>query len=76
MPNTLKPAPSLHPDRLRCVSVFSKLPEKKLQWLIEQSKDIQLQPSQLLRSEGEPADCVFVLLEGRLHQQFSVWQFS
>ena len=54
----------LCPDLLRQVPVFAKLPERKLQWMIDQGKEVWLQPGELLRSEGEPADCVFVLLSG------------
>lgn len=64
MPAPLKSVSSLHPDILRRVPVLSKLPDKKLQWMIDQGKEVRLQPGQLLRAEGEPADCVFVLLEG------------
>lgn len=65
MPSTLKSLISLHPDSLRRVPVLSKLPEKKLQWMIDQGQEVRLQPGELLRSEGDPADCMFVLLEGR-----------
>lgn len=67
MSSSLKSVVSLHPDTLRRVPVLAPLPEKKLQWMIDQGKEVWLQPGQLLRSEGEPADCVFVLLEGRFH---------
>lgn len=64
MPSPLQSIVSLHPDVLRRVPVLAKLPNKKLQWMIDQGKEVRLQPGQLLRAEGEPADCVFVLLEG------------
>lgn len=54
----------LTPDTLRRVPILAKLTDKKLQWILDQGKEVWLQPSQLLRSEGEPANCVFLLLEG------------
>lgn len=64
MPSPLKPVVVLNTDRLRRVPVFTNLPEMKLQWIIDQGKEIRLDPGELLRAEGEPATCVFVLLEG------------
>lgn len=60
---TRSPAP-LTTDLLRCVPVLTKLPETKLQWMIDQGTEVWLQPGQLLLAEGTPADCMFVLLEG------------
>jgi signal transduction histidine kinase len=54
----------LHPDILRQVPIFANVPEVKLEWIIAQSREVRLQPGDLLRAEGEPADCVFILLEG------------
>jgi signal transduction histidine kinase len=51
---------------LRNVSLFSKLPDPTLQWLIDCGKEILLPPGKTLRREGEPADWVFILLEGSL----------
>jgi signal transduction histidine kinase len=63
MPSALKPV-RLNPDLLRRVPVLAKLSELKLQWIIDQGKEIKLQPGELLRAEGTPADCMFVLLAG------------
>lgn len=54
----------LNPDLLRRVPVLAKLPEPKLQWMINQGKEIKLQPGKLLQVEGTPADRMFVVLEG------------
>jgi signal transduction histidine kinase len=62
----LKPIVPLHPDLLRQIPVLSKLPEPKLQWLINQGNERWLQPGELLRAEGEPANCIFLLLDGSL----------
>ena len=60
----LKAVVPLNTDLLRCVPVLANLPEAKLQWIIEQGEEIRLQPGELLRAEGTPATCMFVLLEG------------
>jgi signal transduction histidine kinase len=54
----------LNVNTLRQVSLFAKLPDTTLQWLIDEGREISLQPGEILRREGEPADWVFVLLEG------------
>ncbi|MBV9384956.1 MAG: cyclic nucleotide-binding domain-containing protein [Chroococcidiopsidaceae cyanobacterium CP_BM_ER_R8_30] len=66
MPSSLKPVVPLNTALLRRVPVFANLPEMKLQWIIDQGKEIRLQSGELLRAEGSPANCVFVLLEGSL----------
>lgn len=64
MLNSLKPVVPLTTDLLRRVPVLAGLPEVKLQWIIAQGKEIELQPGELLRAEGTPATCMFLLLEG------------
>lgn len=64
MPTPLKAVVLLNTDLLRRIPVLANLPELKLQWIIDQGKEIRLQPGELLRAEGEPATCVFLLLEG------------
>jgi signal transduction histidine kinase len=66
MPSPLKPVVPLNINLLRRVPVLADLPEMKLQWIIDRGKEIRLQPSELLRAEGEPATCMFVLLDGSL----------
>lgn len=53
-------------NTLREVPLFTKLPEQRLQWLLEQITEIWLQPGEIHRQEGDPADHVFVLLEGEI----------
>lgn len=57
---------------LRQVPFFRQLREPNLHWIIEQSREVWLQPGELLRSEGEPATCVFILLEGGIRLTQSV----
>lgn len=63
MPSHLKSV-RLNTDLLRRVPVLAKLPEVKLQWIIDQSQEVRLKPGEILRAEGTPATCVFLLLEG------------
>lgn len=67
MPSPPNPTLSLQPDLLRQIPVLARLPERKLQWIIDQGKEVWLQAGELLRAEGEPADCVFLLLSGSFH---------
>lgn len=70
MPNSLHSAHSdvaLTFDCLRAVPVFAKLPELRLQWVLDQSQEVWLQAGGILRSEGDLANCLFVLLSGQLH---------
>ncbi|MEM9152497.1 MAG: ATP-binding protein [Cyanobacteria bacterium P01_F01_bin.3] len=53
-------------EKLQQVSVFSELPLDQIHWLIEQGQETQLNPGDILRREGDLADCVFVMLEGQL----------
>ena len=53
-------------EALRQVPVFSKLPEERLQWLTQVGNEAWLEPGELHRAEGTPADHVFVLLEGEI----------
>lgn len=53
-------------EALRQVPLFAQLPETRLQWLTEQGIEIRLEPGELHRAEGAPADCVFVMLEGEV----------
>ena len=51
---------------LRQVPIFSKLPEERLHWLIEQGKEVWREAGEVHRHQGEPANHVFVLLEGEI----------
>lgn len=56
----------LNTETLRQVPLFAKLPGEQLQWLAEQGTEVWLQPGEIHRAEGDPADHVFVLLEGEI----------
>ena len=49
---------------LRKISVFSDLPEEQLAWLAQQGEDVRREPGEILFREGDPAEHMFVFLEG------------
>lgn len=51
---------------LRNIAVFSDLPEEQLAWLIQQGEDVRAEPGEIVFREGDPADHMFVFLEGEL----------
>lgn len=53
-------------ENLRQVPLFSKLPQERIYWLIEQGEEIWREPGEIHRNEGSLADHVFVLLEGEV----------
>lgn len=53
-------------ETLRQVPLFANLPEDRLHWLAEQGKVVRLEPGQVVRPQGAPAEHVFVLLEGEI----------
>jgi signal transduction histidine kinase len=53
-------------EDLRKVQTFEDLPEDQLAWLAQQGTEIGLQPGEVLVRAGDPADKMFVVLEGEL----------
>ncbi len=53
-------------NTLRQVPLFAQLPEARLQWLLEQGKEVWRERGEVHRHEGERANHVFVLLEGHI----------
>ncbi|MEO0458232.1 MAG: ATP-binding protein [Cyanobacteria bacterium P01_A01_bin.114] len=51
---------------LQQIPVFSELPPTEIQWLTEQGYEVWLEPGDIHRQEGAPADCVFVMLSGQV----------
>jgi signal transduction histidine kinase len=51
---------------LRRVPVFADLPEDQLQWFLGQVEDRRFKAGETLMSPGDPANAMFVLLEGDL----------
>src|SRR5262249_32485517 len=48
------------------LEVFADLPEDQVAWFIAQSQEIALKPGEVYIYEGDPADAMFVILEGQL----------
>jgi signal transduction histidine kinase len=57
--------PPCRVDELRKLFLFEKLTEDQLSWLCEQGRVIEVEPGPVF-SEGQPADCLYVLLSGTL----------
>jgi signal transduction histidine kinase len=53
-------------SELRRIALFADLPDDQLAWFLSQSQDIRLKPGQVYAQLGDPADAMFVLLEGEL----------
>jgi signal transduction histidine kinase len=45
---------------------FSDLPEDQLAWFLAQAQEIHLKPGDVYARQGDPADAMFVILEGQL----------
>jgi signal transduction histidine kinase len=48
------------------LSVFADLPEDQVAWFISQSEELALKPDEIYVHEGDPADAMFVVLDGQL----------
>lgn len=57
---------TLNLNTLRQVPLFTKLPDEQLQWLLAQGTEVWLQPGEIHRHQGDPAEHVFVLLAGQI----------
>ncbi len=53
------------PEELRTLFLFEKLTDDQLRWLCSQGHVEQVEPGPLY-AEGEPANCLYVLLDGAL----------
>lgn len=53
-------------DTLRQVPLFAELSDEQLQWLSEQGTEVWLQPGEIHRAQGDPAEHVFVMLLGEV----------
>jgi signal transduction histidine kinase len=53
-------------DALRRVETFADIPDADLVWLLERSEVVSRAAGEVHRAEGEPAEHVFVLLEGEV----------
>jgi CRP-like cAMP-binding protein len=46
------------------VPAFADLPEDQLLWFLSQSQELHLKPGEIYSRQGDPADAMYVLLEG------------
>ena len=52
------------PDELRVVPMFADLDRDDLAWVAEHSEEVVLEPGEMLFAVGEPADWMYMVLEG------------
>jgi signal transduction histidine kinase len=48
------------------VSIFADLPDDQLDWFISQSQELHVKAGESYSRQGDPADAMFVILEGKL----------
>src|SRR5271165_1414648 len=53
-------------SELRRVPVFADLPDDQIAWFLSQSQELNLKAGDVYARQGEPADAMFVILEGQL----------
>src|SRR5438477_7732135 len=51
-------------EDLRRISVFSELPDEQIDWFLSQTEEAFLQAGEVFIRQGDPADWMFVLLQG------------
>jgi signal transduction histidine kinase len=56
-------------EELRTVGVFHDLPDEQLDWFLEHATEVRLAPGETYIRTGEPANRMFVVLEGELQIQ-------
>jgi signal transduction histidine kinase len=53
-------------SELRRVTEFADLPDDQLDWFLSQSQELHLKAGEMYSRQGDPADAMFVILEGRI----------
>lgn len=53
-------------SELTRLPVFADLPDGQISWFLSQSQELSLKPDDCYIQEGDPADAMYVLLEGQL----------
>ncbi|NET71009.1 MAG: cyclic nucleotide-binding domain-containing protein [Sphaerospermopsis sp. SIO1G2] len=56
----------LNIESLRQVELFSTLTDDQLGWICEQGKEVWLEPGEYHRRTGDPADQVFIMINGEV----------
>ncbi len=53
-------------SELSLVPAFADLPDDQLDWFLSQAKELNLKAGEVYARQGDPADAMFVILEGHL----------
>jgi signal transduction histidine kinase len=53
-------------ELLRRVPVFEGLPDDQIAWFLSQTQELHLKAGEVYARQGDPADAMFVILEGQL----------
>jgi signal transduction histidine kinase len=53
-------------EELHAVPAFSDLPDEQIEWFLSQSKELHLKAGETYTRQGDPADAMYVILEGEL----------
>src|ERR1700690_4606974 len=53
-------------SELRRVQEFADLPDDQLDWFLSQAQEMNLKAGDVYARQGDPADAMFVILEGHL----------
>jgi len=56
----------VEPTELRRVPVFADLPDDQIAWFLSQSQELRVQAGDIYVRQGDPADAMYVILEGEL----------
>src|SRR6201994_5098866 len=51
------------------VPVFGDLPDDQIEWFLSQAEELHLEPGITYVQQGDPADSMFVILEGQLQSR-------
>lgn len=53
-------------ELLQALPIFSSLKKKEIKFLAEIAREVEYPPSTILLHEGDPGNCLYVIIEGRL----------
>jgi signal transduction histidine kinase len=56
-------------SELRGLPIFADLPDDQLAWFISQAQEITVKPDETYLRQGDPADAMFVFLEGQFEMR-------
>ena len=56
-------------SELRRVTVFADLPDDQLDWFLSQAEEVHLKAGDIYLRQGDPADAMYVVLEGQLQMR-------